>query len=102
MQVGGPENEADPIGMTHFTRLPEKMRMIWEEMAADGGSNLFVFTLVKLKEATQSFSVSNFLREGGFGHINKGFIDEKVKPGLKSQLVTVKLLDLDGGQGHNE
>ncbi|RRT55159.1 hypothetical protein B296_00030139 [Ensete ventricosum] len=66
------------------------------------GSNLSVFTLAELKEATQSFSVSNFLGEGGFGPVYRGFVDEKVKPGLKSQPVAVKLLDLDGGQGHKE
>ncbi|URD92464.1 serine threonine-protein kinase, partial [Musa troglodytarum] len=66
------------------------------------GSNLYVFTLAELKEATQSFSVSNFLGEGGFGPVYRGFVDEKVKPGLKSQPVAVKLLDLDGGQGHKE
>ncbi|CAD5180745.1 unnamed protein product [Musa acuminata subsp. malaccensis] len=66
------------------------------------GSNLYVFTLAELKEATQSFSVGNFLGEGGFGPVYRGFVDEKVKPGLKSQPVAVKLLDLDGGQGHKE
>ncbi|RWW70685.1 hypothetical protein BHE74_00021618 [Ensete ventricosum] len=66
------------------------------------GSNLSVFTLAELKEATQSFSVSNFLGEGGFGPVYRGFVDEKVKPGLKAQPVAVKLLDLDGGQGHKE
>lgn len=66
------------------------------------GSNLYVFTLAELKEATQSFSVGNFLGEGGFGPVYRGFVDDKVKPGLKSQPVAVKLLDLDGGQGHKE
>ncbi|XP_074581487.1 serine/threonine-protein kinase RIPK-like isoform X2 [Curcuma longa] len=66
------------------------------------GSNLHVFTLADLKLATKSFSMSNFLGEGGFGPVFKGFIDDKVKPGLKAQAVAVKLLDLDGGQGHKE
>ncbi|XP_074587982.1 serine/threonine-protein kinase RIPK-like [Curcuma longa] len=66
------------------------------------GSNLYVFTLAELKEATKGFSMSNFLGEGGFGPVYKGFIDEKLKPGLKPQPVAVKLLDLDGGQGHKE
>ncbi|KAK4396843.1 Serine/threonine-protein kinase RIPK [Sesamum angolense] len=41
-------------------------------------------------------------REGGFGPVHKGFIDDKLRPGLKAQPVAVKLLDLDGSQGHRE
>ncbi|KAG1342622.1 serine/threonine-protein kinase RIPK [Cocos nucifera] len=66
------------------------------------GSNLYVFTLAELKVATQGFSMSNFLGEGGFGPVYKGFVDDKVKPGLKAQSVAVKLLDLNGVQGHKE
>ncbi|XP_072983427.1 serine/threonine-protein kinase RIPK-like [Typha latifolia] len=67
------------------------------------GSNLYVFTLAELKTATQGFSMSNFLGEGGFGPVYKGFIDDKLKGGLKAQSVAVKLLDLEGGvQGHKE
>ncbi|PON41311.1 Mitogen-activated protein kinase kinase kinase [Parasponia andersonii] len=66
------------------------------------GSNLHVFTLAELKVITQSFSSSNFLGEGGFGPVHKGFVDDKLRPGLKAQPVAVKLLDLDGSQGHRE
>ncbi|KAJ3673644.1 hypothetical protein LUZ60_005636 [Juncus effusus] len=66
------------------------------------GSNLFVFTIMELQTITQGFSMSNFLGEGGFGPVYKGFVDEKFKPGLKAQPVAVKLLDLDGAQGHKE
>ncbi|KAB1214952.1 hypothetical protein CJ030_MR5G024480 [Morella rubra] len=66
------------------------------------GSNLHVFTLAELKVITQSFSSCNFLGEGGFGPVHKGFIDDKLRPGLKAQPVAVKLLDLDGSQGHRE
>lgn len=66
------------------------------------GSNLHVFTLAELKIITQSFSSSNFLGEGGFGPVHKGFIDDKLRPGLDPQPVAVKLLDLDGTQGHRE
>ncbi|XP_061361751.1 serine/threonine-protein kinase RIPK-like [Gastrolobium bilobum] len=66
------------------------------------GSNLYVFSLAELKIITQSFSSSNFLGEGGFGPVHKGFIDDKLRPGLKAQPVAVKLLDLDGSQGHKE
>ncbi|KAG8376232.1 hypothetical protein BUALT_Bualt09G0041600 [Buddleja alternifolia] len=63
------------------------------------GSNIHVFTLQELKVITQNFSSSNFLGEGGFGPVHKGFIDDKLRPGLKAQPVAVKLLDLDGSQG---
>ncbi|KAG7988593.1 hypothetical protein I3843_03G195200 [Carya illinoinensis] len=66
------------------------------------GSNLHVFTLAELKVITQNFASSNFLGEGGFGPVHKGFIDDKLSPGLKAQPVAVKLLDLDGSQGHRE
>lgn len=66
------------------------------------GSNLHIFTLQELKVITQNFSTSNFLGEGGFGPVHKGFIDDKLRPGLKAQPVAVKLLDLDGSQGHRE
>ncbi|KAJ9183740.1 hypothetical protein P3X46_007552 [Hevea brasiliensis] len=66
------------------------------------GSNLHVFTLAELKVITQGFSSSNFIGEGGFGPVHKGFIDDKVKPGLEAQPVAVKLLDLEGLQGHRE
>ncbi|XP_020226690.1 serine/threonine-protein kinase RIPK [Cajanus cajan] len=66
------------------------------------GSNLHVFSLAELKIITQSFSSSNFLGEGGFGPVHKGFIDDKLRPGLEPQPVAVKLLDLDGSQGHKE
>ncbi|KAL0338886.1 UNVERIFIED_CONTAM: Serine/threonine-protein kinase RIPK [Sesamum angustifolium] len=66
------------------------------------GSNLHVFTLQELKVITQHFSSCNFLGEGGFGPVHKGFIDDKLRPGLKAQPVAVKLLDLDGSQGHRE
>ncbi|XP_070016613.1 serine/threonine-protein kinase RIPK-like isoform X2 [Nicotiana sylvestris] len=66
------------------------------------GSNLHIFTHSELKVMTSNFSSSNFLGEGGFGPVHKGFIDDKIKPGLKAQPVAVKLLDLEGSQGHLE
>ncbi|BAT80040.1 hypothetical protein LR48_Vigan04g014600 [Vigna angularis] len=66
------------------------------------GTNLHVFSLAELKIITQSFSSSNFLGEGGFGPVHKGFIDDKLRHGLKAQPAAVKLLDLDGSQGHKE
>ncbi|KAM0027044.1 putative protein kinase RLK-Pelle-RLCK-VIIa-2 family [Helianthus debilis subsp. tardiflorus] len=52
---------------------------------------------------THDFASSNYLGEGGFGMVLKGFIDDKLRPRVvEAQPVAVKLLDLDGGQGHNE
>ncbi|XP_058078273.1 serine/threonine-protein kinase RIPK-like [Magnolia sinica] len=66
------------------------------------GSNLYVFNLSELRLITQNFSSSNFIGEGGFGPVHKGFVDDKVRPGLKAQPVAVKILDLEGSQGHRE
>ncbi|KAL7140389.1 hypothetical protein ABFS83_09G117400 [Erythranthe nasuta] len=66
-------------------------------------SNLHIFTLPELKLITNGFSSSNFLGEGGFGPVHKGFVSENAgRPGLEAQPVAVKLLDLDGDQGHRE
>lgn len=66
------------------------------------GSNLHVFTLKELQVITQNLSKSNFLGEGGFGPVYKGFVDDKLRPRLRAQPVAVKVLDLDGKQGHRE
>lgn len=66
------------------------------------GSKLHAFTLDELSEATNNFSWSNMLGEGGFGPVYKGFVDDKLRPGLKAQTVAVKKLDLEGLQGHRE
>ncbi|KAG9151063.1 hypothetical protein Leryth_002640 [Lithospermum erythrorhizon] len=51
---------------------------------------------------THNFSSSNFLGEGGFGPVYKGFVDDKLRPGLNARPVAVKVLDLDGTQGQRE
>ena len=61
-----------------------------------------MFTLAEVRAITHNFSLSSFLGEGGFGPVYKGVIDEKVRPGFKAQQVAVKVLDLDGQQGHRE
>ncbi|XP_047310936.1 serine/threonine-protein kinase RIPK-like [Impatiens glandulifera] len=66
------------------------------------GTNLHAFTVAELKVITQSFSTSNFIGEGGFGPVYKGFIDDRLRPGLNAQPVAVKFLDLEGLQGHKE
>ncbi|CAN6570990.1 unnamed protein product [Malus baccata var. baccata] len=54
------------------------------------GSNLHIFSHNELKKITQSFSKGNYLGEGGFGQVYKGFIDDKLRPGLEAQPVAVK------------
>ncbi|ONK66090.1 uncharacterized protein A4U43_C06F4050 [Asparagus officinalis] len=66
------------------------------------GSNLYIFSLDELKKATRSFSLCNLIGEGGFGPVYKGFVDERIRPGVKAQAVAVKLLDLEGVQGQKE
>ncbi|KAG2543047.1 hypothetical protein PVAP13_9NG718500 [Panicum virgatum] len=66
------------------------------------GSNLHVFSIAELRAVTRDFSMTNFIGEGGFGPVYKGYVDDKTKPGLRAQPVAVKLLDLEGAQGHTE
>ncbi|CAN6465835.1 unnamed protein product [Victoria cruziana] len=67
------------------------------------GSEICSFTISELRSITNNYSSSYLLGEGGFGPVYKGFIDEKLRPGvLKPQTVAVKLLDLEGLQGHRE
>ncbi|XP_074585783.1 serine/threonine-protein kinase RIPK-like [Curcuma longa] len=66
------------------------------------GSDLHVFSIAELKAATGSFSAANFLGSGGFGPVYRGLVDGDVRRGLRRQEVAVKLLDLDGLQGHRE
>ncbi|KAK1683871.1 hypothetical protein QYE76_044719 [Lolium multiflorum] len=66
------------------------------------GSGVEAFTVDELRTATRDFSTSNFVGEGGFGPVYKGYVDERLKPGVRTQAVAVKLLDLEGSQGHKE
>ncbi|XP_062228431.1 serine/threonine-protein kinase RIPK-like [Phragmites australis] len=65
-------------------------------------TSLHAFTLDELKAATKNFSTTNFLGEGGFGPVYKGFVDGRLRPGIEPQHVAVKYLDSDGVQGHRE
>lgn len=66
------------------------------------GPKLHIFTFEELREITQNFSRSNFLGEGGFGPVYKGFVNDNSKPGLEAQVVAVKLLNSNSSQGHME
>ncbi|XP_015575108.1 probable serine/threonine-protein kinase PBL15 [Ricinus communis] len=73
-----------------------------EDIAQSLGPDLFDFQLSELKAITQNFSSNYLLGEGGFGTVHKGYIDENLRQGLKAQAVAVKLLDIEGLQGHRE
>ncbi|OVA18394.1 Protein kinase domain [Macleaya cordata] len=75
---------------------------ITEDLAHSFGSGLHAFQLSELRAITQNFSNNFLLGEGGFGTVHKGYIDENLRPGLKAQPVAVKLLDIEGLQGHRE
>ncbi|OIW18755.1 hypothetical protein TanjilG_13507 [Lupinus angustifolius] len=104
--VASPPNTTKPNGSLSritVTDLSFPSTTFSEDLSISlAGSNLHVFSLSELKIITQGFTSSNFLGEGGFGPVHKGFIDDKLRPGLKAQPVAVKLLDLDGSQGHKE
>lgn len=66
------------------------------------GGELYDFQLSELRAITQNFSSNYLLGEGGFGTVHKGYVDENLRQGLKAQAVAVKLLDIEGLQGHRE
>ena len=65
-------------------------------------SGMHAFTIAELRLATRNFSGSHFIGSGGFGPVYKGFLDDKVVPGMAPQQVAVKYLDAEGPQGHRE
>ncbi|CAN6487082.1 unnamed protein product [Victoria cruziana] len=66
------------------------------------GSGLCAFTLNELRAITQNFCTRFLLGQGGFGTVHKGYADGSLRPGLKAQAFAVKLLDIEGLQGHRE
>lgn len=73
-----------------------------EDLAQSFGLDLYDFQLSELRGITQNFSSNYLLGEGGFGRVHKGYVDESLRAGLKAQAVAVKLLDIEGLQGHRE
>lgn len=73
-----------------------------EDLAQSFGPDLYDFQLSELRAITQNFTSSFLLGEGGFGTVHKGYVDENLRGGLKAQAVAVKLLDIEGLQGHRE
>lgn len=73
-----------------------------EDLAQSFGPGLYDFQLSELKAITQNFSSHFLLGEGGFGTVHKGYLDDSMRQGLKAQAVAVKLLDIEGLQGHRE
>lgn len=73
-----------------------------EDIAQAFGPDLFDFKLSELRAITQNFSSNFLLGEGGFGKVHKGYVDESMRSGLKAQPIAVKLLDIEGLQGHRE
>ncbi|GER54879.1 protein kinase superfamily protein [Striga asiatica] len=63
------------------------------------------FTFNELRNATRNFRPDNYLGEGGFGHVFKGWIDEHTftasRPG-SGLAIAVKKLKPKGFQGHKE
>ncbi|KAL7603414.1 serine/threonine-protein kinase RIPK isoform X1 [Lactuca sativa] len=103
--------------LLHPKSLVSKSRKSQRICMSDVSSSLFIingvsdsmvvwdlheFTLAELMMITHDFASSSYLGEGGFGTVHKGFVDDELRPGLEAQPVAVKLLDLDGGQGHKE
>lgn len=73
-----------------------------EDLAQCFAGDLLDFQVSELRGATQSFAAHFLLGEGGFGRVHKGYLEEGLRPGLKPQPVAVKLLNIEGLQGHRE
>ncbi|KAJ0053050.1 hypothetical protein Pint_02562 [Pistacia integerrima] len=73
-----------------------------EDLAQSFGPDLYDFQLSELRSITHNFSTNFLLGEGGFGTVHKGYVDDNLRQGLKAQAVAVKLLDIEGLQGHRE
>ncbi|TKY58458.1 Serine/threonine-protein kinase [Spatholobus suberectus] len=83
--------------ISHFSSIRSN-----EDLAESFASDLYDFQLSELHAATQNFSSNFLLGEGGFGSVHKGYIDANLRRGLKAQPVAVKLLNIEGLQGHRE
>lgn len=100
VQAEKPPNSCQRISRVDFSNPNSTLS---EDLSISlAGSDIHVFALAELKLISQNFSSSNFLGEGGFGPVYKGFVDGNLRPGLSPQPVAIKLLDLDGTQGHRE
>ncbi|KAL6642963.1 hypothetical protein ACP70R_021144 [Stipagrostis hirtigluma subsp. patula] len=100
--VSDPKNAAKAASSRPPAPAPAPLPLpkdLWLSLAR---SDVVAFTVEELRAATRDFSTSNFVGEGGFGPVYKGRVDERIKPGVRAQAVAVKLLDLEGSQGHKE
>ncbi|KAK7386830.1 hypothetical protein VNO78_27167 [Psophocarpus tetragonolobus] len=83
--------------LSHFSSIASN-----EDLAQSFATNLYDFQLSEMRAITQNFSSNFLLGEGGFGAVHKGYIDANLKKGLKAQPVAVKILNVEGLQGHRE
>ena len=70
---------------------PDSLRRISFPSLSQRPSNLRVFTVSELKLATQNFSRSVMIGEGGFGCVYKGFIKSEQDPSRKIEVAIKKL-----------
>ena len=97
-------SEASSFRRLSFSDLSSSssLRFNTDDFANSFGAGLFAFQLSELRAITHDFSSNYLLGEGGFGTVHKGYVDDKMRAGLKAQAVAVKLLDIEGLQGHRE
>ncbi|KZV16486.1 putative receptor-like protein kinase [Dorcoceras hygrometricum] len=65
-------------------------------------ADLRVFSVSELKEATNNFSKSLRIGEGGFGTVYRGMIKPQSGEGEPTTTVAIKKLDPQGWQGHKQ
>ncbi|ONK73730.1 uncharacterized protein A4U43_C04F34660 [Asparagus officinalis] len=97
-------SEASSFRRLSFSDLSSSssVRFNTDDFVNSFGAGLFAFTVGELSAITQGFCSDYLLGEGGFGTVHKGYVDDKLRPGLKAQAVAVKILDVEGLQGHRE
>lgn len=99
--VGAPMSSFRKLSFSDVS-LGSSSARINEDLAQSFGADLYDFQVSELRGATQNFASHFLLGEGGFGRVHKGYVEEGLKAGLKAQPVAVKLLDIEGLQGHRE
>lgn len=80
---------------THLTGSASGGKFMYSPEPGGVGNSRSWFTYEELAEATDGFSASNLLGEGGFGCVYKGFL-------VDGREVAVKQLKIGGGQGERE
>ncbi|KAK3424730.1 hypothetical protein EUGRSUZ_F01501 [Eucalyptus grandis] len=82
----------DVVSLGRTSSVPPPLCSLCQHKAPTFGKPPWRFSYAELEEATEGFSDSNFLAEGGFGLVHRGILSN-------GQVVAVKQLKFGGAQG---